>query len=265
MRMNSVRWAIVFALCLAIFSVSARAIQADNWQNGDLTTYGSSDWVSDPNAINLLYNNFSSVYASTSGTLVAGDPANFVLIFSGPVTLSEYLPSSGVAGPLDSTLGDPETTSAGIFGGDVIALQLDVNFSDAHLLPGNTGDAFGDLVLEGFTVPGVNGMTVRQFLAIDEIELGGGGGPFDINSIEPSIVQPLAGAFSGGTATAFAEEHLVSSTTVPVVPAPEPSSLLLLVAPLVSLGTAGYWQRRHGRRPANRRGIKQALRTFVRR
>jgi len=55
-----------------------------------------------------------------------------------------------------------------------VALQLDVDYSDAGLLPDNSGLDFGNLTLcavPGF--PSLTGDTVRQFLAIANAGLAG--------------------------------------------------------------------------------------------
>jgi hypothetical protein len=64
-----------------------------------------------------------------------------------------------------------------VFGGNVLALQLDVDFSDAGVLGGTSGLAFGDLRMCNFTtLSALNGMTVRQYLALVNTLLGGGTG-----------------------------------------------------------------------------------------
>ena len=177
------------------------------WKDGDLTSYNEVDWATDPSG--LLANDFASVYGPVGGSLIVGLPTNFAIVFSGPTAISQYLPSSGPPGPLDSSLLDPLTTSSGVYGGDVVALKLDVDFADAHDLPSPSGVVFGDLSLCGFAVAGVNGMTIRQFLAAGQTLLGGGTGPFAIDDIQP-IMDQLIGAFSGGAATAFAQDHVVN-------------------------------------------------------
>jgi hypothetical protein len=46
--------------------------------------------------------------------------------------------------PLSADLIDPSSTSSGLFGGEVLALQFNVDFSDAGLISGSAGLAFGD-------------------------------------------------------------------------------------------------------------------------
>lgn len=191
------------------------------WKDGDLTTYGQGDWVTIPAAEELLEDNFLAVYAGTGSSLVVGDVENFVLVFSGPKAIHDYLPSSGPPAPLDETLFDPITTSSGVFGGDVVVLKLDVDFSDAGLLPGTSGLKFGDLTLCNFGEPteldgysvsgltGLNGMSVRDLLAVIETELGGGPTPISIESVQPAV-DLLGGAFTQGIATTYAQEHLVN-------------------------------------------------------
>jgi len=180
------------------------------WKDGDLTTYDQVDWVTNEAAIELLFHNFPAVYASVGGNLVVGDHENFVLVFSESTNVSDYLPSSGPAAALDSTLINPFTTSSGIFGGDVVTLKLDVDFSDAGLLPGTSGLKFGDLTLCNFSDPSdINGVSVWNFLGVIEKALGGDPTTDSIKSLQ-AVADPLGAAFTGGFATTFAQEHLVN-------------------------------------------------------
>jgi len=251
MRMNFARWAVVFALCLGIFSTSARA---DNWKNGDLTSYGQAEWVSDPNAISLFDANFNSVYASDGGALQVGIPGSggFSLVFTNAGAIQEYLPASGPAGALDADLGNPTSSLSGIYGGDVTALALNVDFSAAGLLPGTSGLAFGNLYLTGFegtSLARLDGLTVSQLLAINETALGGGTTSFSIADLQPAT-DSLNDAFVSGLATGFGDDHLTATNpnggSSGGTAVPEPSGLLLLASGLLPLGALCYQQRRHG-------------------
>ncbi|HEV2729364.1 MAG TPA: hypothetical protein VGV15_04975, partial [Terriglobales bacterium] len=59
--------------------------------------------------------------------------------------LSSYLPATGTDGTLSANLSDPTTTSAGSFGGSVVALKLNVDYNDAGVLSGGSTVKFGDL------------------------------------------------------------------------------------------------------------------------
>ena len=71
----------------------------------------------------------------------------FFIAFDRPEAVGTYLPASGADGPLDSNLLDPTSTSSGDFGGQVLALQLNVEFANAGTLKGNAHIRFGDLTL----------------------------------------------------------------------------------------------------------------------
>jgi hypothetical protein len=131
-----------------------------------------------------------------------------------------YLPDVGPNGPLEANLIDPNTTSTGNFGADVTALKLNIDFSDAGLLPGNLDVPFGDLVLTNFTdLTQLNGLTVRQFSAIVNTLLGGGScGSFTIDDLDP-VVASLNASFGDGIDSPFAEEHLVIVQVPPVMQA----------------------------------------------
>jgi hypothetical protein len=127
-----------------------------------------------------------------------------------------YLPAAGAPGALNSDLEDPTSTSSGTFGGDVAALKLNIDLSDAGFLPGPNGVHFGDLVLKGFgrtkTGPSpLNGLTVRQFSAVVNTILGGGSlsqyraySAFNLDN----ITMDIKGSFLNGVASTFGTNNL---------------------------------------------------------
>ena len=202
------------------------------WQHGELTTYTQADWETGAHqAFDLLEEHFPAVYASVGGSFVVGDLQNFVLVFEEARVLAEYLPTSGPSAALNSSLVDPDRTEepSGVFGGSVIALKLDVDYSDAGVLPGTSGLRFGDLTLcnlsdptefSGFKVSingltGLNGMSVRALLSAVETALGAGPTPSSIQGVSYEnlryVTEELTSAFfEGGYVTPFAQEHLVN-------------------------------------------------------
>lgn len=244
----SAMWLIVFAMTLAF----AGDAHADSWSAGQVITYTQTDWGAGGSAQLLLANNFLTVYPTS--IVVVGGSSGFSMIFDNAGSISSYLPASGPAGPLDSNLLDPNSSSSGVFGGDLLALQLDVDFSDAGVTLGSSGTSFGDLVVENYTpLPSINGLTVRQILADANTDLAGGNSGFAIDLLEPDVIASLASSFDGGTPSVFAQDDLVApsgttgggGTTVP-----EPSSVLLLAAGLLALGIL------HCRAPKERRALR---------
>jgi hypothetical protein len=122
-----------------------------------------------------------------------------------------YLPQSGTPGPLAADTLDPSTTASGAFGGDVVALKLNVDYTDAGLMPGSSGLAFGDLTLCNFdALPDLNSLTVREFLDVANTLLGGGStNGFTIADLAPVTTQ-LNRSFGAGLVTSFAQDHLVN-------------------------------------------------------
>jgi len=239
---------ILFVLLLA------GAAQAGTWHNGDLTTYAQGSWggcaaacdpsFPDPGAV--LVTSFNTVYAATGGVIV-GSPSKFTMVFVDANSVLTYMPSIGPFAPLNGSVVDPLSTASGAFGGEVLGIEFNVDFSDAGLLPGASGLRFGDLILANFSTGPVvnqepfNGLTVRQFLGDVNILLSGGSTIFTIADLGTSL-SDLNASFSNGTASAFAQDHLVA----PASAVPEPSSLLLVIAAALGMGLAERF--RQGRR-----------------
>src|SRR5260370_10778482 len=149
-------------LLLALTLCCSGAASANTvWFPGDVISCGQADWAAGCGA--LLGADFFTVYA-TSVTVGLPSPG-FAMIFEGTSFVVAYLPAAGAPGPLDANLDNPTQTSSGAFGGDVLTLELNVDFSDAGFLLGTSGIPFGNLILPNFTtLPNLNALTVRQFL-----------------------------------------------------------------------------------------------------
>lgn len=180
------------------------------WQQGEMITYNQIAWGTPGSAAGtILSNDFAPLYFSSGGVLEVGIPGSgySIRLSSGPVVLS-YLPASGTANPLTGDVVDPTATAAGILGGEVVALKLNIDFNDGGYLQGTSNILFGDLVLYGLTdFPSLNGLTVRQVLALAETVLGGGSSTLTPAEVV-SMTQKISLAFANGTPSQFAQEHL---------------------------------------------------------
>ncbi len=213
----------------------ASAARADTWSAGAFTTYDQAEW-GDPTttAANLLGGEYGTVYGSTGDLFVIGTASpGFFAEFTTGSHLGDFLPASGASGPLNTNLENPTTTSAGIFAGEVAGLKLNIDFSAAGLLPGTSGLHFGDLVLTGMTGAdsGLNGLTVSQFLNLNDMALGGADTGFTITDLESELAQ-LNNAFDDGQPESFAQDHLVAPGSS--VGVPEPPTLLLAALGLLA-------------------------------
>jgi hypothetical protein len=227
-----------WCVLLALVQLSAGVSKADNFPNGQFVTHPQGDWGAGGDAAPLLSADYDSVFASTGDELVVGvtgTPGQYALAFSSASNTSAYLPTIGAPAPLTTNLANPVISPSGTFGGDVVALLLNLDFNAAGDLQGTASIPFGDLVLTNFSggISGLNGLTVNQFLGIANTCLGDGSCPYGVGNIA-EITDEIDASFANGNPSAFADANLAlpNSST----PAPEPSSLFLLAAALASLG-----------------------------
>lgn len=132
------------------------------------TTFTQGGWGAPPNGNNpgaLLAANFATVYPT--GVAIGGTKK---LKFTSAAAIEAYLPAGGKPAVLPasapSIATNPTSSPAGVLGGQVLALQLNVDFSIAGLTkPGLPAlkVASGKLA----------GLTVQQVLALANAVLGG--------------------------------------------------------------------------------------------
>ena len=171
-------------------------------------------WGDTPTPFNfagLLVANYASVYAP-SDLFEIGIPSSpgFSIIWSNTTDLLTFLPSSGAPAALDADLVDPTSSSAGSFAGEVAALKLNIDFSDAGLLAHPAGVTFGDLELVNFSgaLSGLDGLSVLDLLGQVNVLLGGGATGYTIDDVFETLDDVNASFNEGGAATSFAEDHL---------------------------------------------------------
>ena len=176
-------------------AVSFNAVPSGPSFTGCSVTQGG--WGAAPNGGNsgaLLAAKFPTVYP-LGVTIGSTAPGQFFLHFDHAANIQGFMPQGGPPGALNASATDPTSrTSAGVFAGQVLALQLNADI-----------DGLGGLILTG-TGTSLDGSTVSQILAAANRALGGGPLPFGftysslndlVNNLNQSFDGCVAGSFSG--------------------------------------------------------------------
>lgn len=178
------------------------------FQTGDYCTYSQGGWGATPNGNNaagILQAHFSEVYPS-GATVGIVDPG-YSMRFTSSAAIESYLPAVGTAGILNANLVNPLTSSSGIFGGQVLAYQLNIDFNHANLIQGTSGDIAG-LVLKN-TGTSLDGKTLAEILIIINTALGGGEMPSGYTaSTLNALTANLVLSFDNCIPSAWAMTHL---------------------------------------------------------
>jgi hypothetical protein len=121
---------------------------AGQFVDGEFTTYDQNIWGADPSdgpPASMLPVHFFDVF--TAGAEFGYPfPGEALMDFSSAEAMLTYLPQSGAPSSLDANLLDPTSSSSGAFGGQVVALGLNIGFGDHGFLSHPADVSFGDLV-----------------------------------------------------------------------------------------------------------------------
>lgn len=123
--------------------------------------WGAAPHGNNPGA--FLYAHFPS-----GGVVIGGLNT---LTFTTPQAITNFLPQGGPPSFLNSSATNPTTSSAGVFAGQVLALELNVLLNN-----------YGSVIITGTGTP-FDGKTVAMFLAAANVALGNGSLPAGISSI----------------------------------------------------------------------------------
>jgi hypothetical protein len=139
-------------------------LDAGIYRTGGLATCTPGGWGSPPSGNNpgmMLRNNFPTIFPS--GLTIGG---NFTAHFTSSEAVRFFLPNGGTPNRLTKNHINPTNTEAGVFGQHVLALTLNVTFSNA----GITTFGLGNMKVKSGKLAG---WTVTQVLALANQVLGG--------------------------------------------------------------------------------------------
>ncbi|MDI9608989.1 MAG: SdrD B-like domain-containing protein [Candidatus Verstraetearchaeota archaeon] len=171
-------------------------------------TYTRQQWSSEPT---LTAGNFSAAYPS--GFVEIGRPGtaeNYSIIWTNVTTMRTYLPNSYPSTQLTQDYINPGTYPAGQFGANVLALELNVRFSERSISIFPTG--FGNLRLYNYH-PSVNGKSVAEILSVANQVLGGASVSsllpgFTIDGLNNLLAQLNSAFMYGSSDISWANQYL---------------------------------------------------------
>jgi hypothetical protein len=127
----------------------------------------------------------------TGGSVSIGGTAK--LTFTSALSIINFLPQSGTPKQLAASATNPTTSAAGAFAGEVLALQLNVGFSNKGITPAGLAN------LKVVSGP-LAGQTVTQVLALANSVLGGAALPSGISTSDlNNAVNAINNNFDSGT------------------------------------------------------------------
>jgi hypothetical protein len=132
---------------------------------GAYVTYTQGGWGAPPSGNNpgaLLAANFSKVYQGNSVSI----GGNYRLTFTSALAIQNFLPQGGTPSVLNASATNATGSNAGVFAGEVLALQLSVDFSNKGITP------LGLANLHLLSGP-LTGYTIQQVLTLANVVLGG--------------------------------------------------------------------------------------------
>lgn len=178
----------------------------DGWESGDVQSRNQIGWDESTD----WFSAYSAIYASTFGTVEVGLPGatGFSLRFTTPTRITNFLVQTAAPAVLNADHVDGTSSSSGQFGGETLALRLNVDFAAAGVLGGTT--ALGGMMLCDMPDATLNGKTVTEVLGLANTLLGGGTNGYTVTAINATVAELNRSflSFYNLAPTQWAQEHL---------------------------------------------------------
>ncbi len=154
-------------------------------------TFTQGGWGSPSNSTpgGIRDANFNAVFPT--GAIMGG---NFTATFTTATAVKNFLPQGGTSAAFNANYTNPTSTSAGVLGGQVMSLYLNVKYDEAGYL-GTNPLKLKDLVIASGIFAG---KTVSEFLDLANAKIGGGSVPFSFSQINDAATS-INENFDNGT------------------------------------------------------------------
>jgi hypothetical protein len=190
------------------------------WHDGDVVSFDQNAWsepITDGPPSSLLDDELANEarFAQLEPLgITIGTLPTFHADFATGDDLLAYLPQAGPPGVLTVNLADPHITSSGIFGGQIAALRLNVDYTDGGDIHGTAAVKFGDLTLCNVTPAGLNGTSIRSLLPVANQTVGGGVSAYSPTDLS-ALLMAVNAAFQNGFVSTFAQQHVFNGACPP--------------------------------------------------
>lgn len=186
---------------------------------GSFCTYTQAEWAEPPNGSNIgtvLDNNFAALFPNglTSGRQgTSCTQGSYNDRFASQARIWDYLPRFGGTRPLSACELNPTDDVSGVFGGNVLALRLNMKLNNAGLILGSAATSLSGLRICATGSP-FDGKTVPHLLNAGNRVLAGGSLPpgMSVAWLEHLVRKVNESFDSCGTPTYWAELHLVNGS-----------------------------------------------------
>ncbi len=190
-------------LMLSLSFTNSGYAQSSGCDLNNFVTYTQGGWGSSHGTpATIRDSNFDIVFSSG---LIVGEGTKTIKL-TGAQKVDNFLPQSGTPGVLDGSYVNPSSTPAGSFGGQVVALKLNIGFSDASVL-GTNGAKLGILIVKSGPFAG---KSVYDMLDIANKTLAGVSTGFTLSQVNEAVTK-INENFDGGTI----DNHYLACPLIP--------------------------------------------------
>lgn len=183
------KWSVF--LLVVLISLNKISYGQSNCDLSGYTTFTMGGWGSPGNSTpgGIRDAHFNQVFPS--GMTIGG---NYTATFTSAAAIKDFLPAGSTASVFTQNYTNPTSTSAGVLGGQLAALTLNVKYNDAGYL-GSNPVKLGQLIIVSGPLAG---KSVYELLDYANIAIGGGNTSYNISDLN-TAADKINNNFDNGT------------------------------------------------------------------